>query len=151
MGRTPQPTALKRLRGNPGRRPLNTHEPRVTGIPDPATCLDEVAAAEWRRIVPLLAECGMLGRVDMAGLTGYCLAWSRVVQTEFDLRASGSTYMKGAIPKLHPNVQRAHEALIDLKHFIVEFGLTPASRTRIKVDQPAPKSRIDEFRARHGG
>jgi len=123
----------------------------VTGIPDPATCLDEVAAAEWRRIVPLLTECGMLGRVDMAGLTGYCLAWSRVVQTEFDLRASGSTYMKGAIPKLHPNVQRAHEALMDLKHFIVEFGLTPASRTRIKVDQPAPKSRIDEFRARHGG
>jgi len=150
-GRPPQPTALKILKGNPGRRPLNKHEPQPTGIPAQPAFLDDVAAAEWCRIVPLLTQCGMLGAIDVAGLTGYCQAWSRYIQAELDLRTSGTTYMQGAIPCMHPNVKRVHEALLDLKQFIVEFGLTPSSRSRIKVDQPVPRSKIDEFRERHGG
>jgi len=93
----------------------------------------------------------MLGATDVAGLTGYCQAWSRYIQAELDLRTSGTTYMQGAIRCLHPNVKRVHEALLDLKQFIVEFGLTPSSRSRIKVDQPAPKSKVDAFLEKHGG
>jgi hypothetical protein len=56
-GSRPKPTALKVLRGNPGKRPLNEKEPVVEvagtefdNVPEELAS-DPVAAAEWARVV----------------------------------------------------------------------------------------------------
>ena len=50
QGRKPQPTALKVLKGNPGRRPLNEDEPKPEVLlPRPPAHLSPVARREWRR------------------------------------------------------------------------------------------------------
>ena len=54
-GRKPKPTALKKLEGNPGKRPLNELEPmpQVTMLRCP-NWLEPEAKKEWRRLAPVL-------------------------------------------------------------------------------------------------
>ena len=57
-GRTPKPTAIKALTGNPGKRPLNHQEPIPPGvIGDPPEHLSDGAKAAWR----LAVECAPPG------------------------------------------------------------------------------------------
>ena len=50
-GRKPKPTAIKRLEGNPGKRPLNIYEPKpLKKAPTCPDWLDEEAKREWRRL-----------------------------------------------------------------------------------------------------
>lgn len=52
-GRRPLPTNWKVLRGNPGKRALNKHEPQPALPPAPPPCpefLDGYARAEWERV-----------------------------------------------------------------------------------------------------
>ena len=53
-GRRPKPTALKKLEGNPGKRPLNELEPvpPVASLRCPNYLLPE-ARKEWRRLAPM--------------------------------------------------------------------------------------------------
>ena len=77
-GRKPKPTALKRLNGNPGRRPLINSEPQVTlgGFSCPRHLNDE-ARREWHRVVHDLKDAGVLARVDRAALEAYCVSYAR--------------------------------------------------------------------------
>ena len=58
-GPPPTPTNLKLLRGNPGKRKLNTNEPDpAPAIPPCPGHLDKVAKKEWRRISKELLALG---------------------------------------------------------------------------------------------
>ncbi len=71
-GRKPDPTKLKLLKGNPGKRAIkNEPEPEVC-IPDPPDHLDDVAVGEWNRIAPQLEQLGLLSDIDMVALAMYC-------------------------------------------------------------------------------
>lgn len=74
-GRKPKPTALKKLEGNPGKRPLNELEPmpRVSMLRCP-NWLEPEAKKEWRRLAPVLIDAGILtgaDRILWTGLQGY--------------------------------------------------------------------------------
>jgi len=153
-GRRSTPTSLKSLRGNPGHRPINDREPKLPAdaIPEPTEELDEDAAKEWRRVVGILHESGIARTVDQAGLTAYTQLWARWLKIERAIRKDGLIVIRpGKLPKLHPLAREASDLLPQLRHYLAEFGMTPASRSRIKVDQPAPRSKVDEFREKHGG
>ena len=66
-GRKPQPTALKELKGNPGRRPLNEDEPKPeVHLPGPPSHLSPAARREWRRAGAFLVEMGLMTDLDVA-------------------------------------------------------------------------------------
>ena len=88
-GRRPKPTALKALQGNPGKRPLNRHEPQPGGLPKCPKHLDGQARKEWKRISRELIACGLLTEVDRAALAAYCVAWSRWIDAEANVRKFG--------------------------------------------------------------
>src|SRR5262249_16872713 len=76
-GPTPEPSALKRLKGNPGRRPLNEAEPQPNRTPP--TCpnwLDDIAKAKWAQIAPELIQLGLLTSVDGDSFAAYCQAFA---------------------------------------------------------------------------
>lgn len=121
-GPPPEPTQLKILKGNPGKRPLNTAEPQPRR--EPPTCplwLLPEAKREWRRIVPELSRLGLLTVVDRAALAAYCQSWARYVDAETAASASKV--------RLYADLMRA---------FLVQFGLTPASRAKLSAG-PAPR------------
>ena len=65
-GRTPKPTALKKLEGNPGKRPLNELEPmpRVSMLRCP-NWLEPEAKKEWRRLAPVLIDAGTASAAEL--------------------------------------------------------------------------------------
>ena len=65
-GRTPKPTALKELEGNPGHRPLNDKEPRPKSkaLACPSN-LSKEAKKEWRRLCKEMEQEGVLTGWDM--------------------------------------------------------------------------------------
>ncbi len=147
-GRKPKPTVLKILEGNPGRRPLNEREPQAPAeVPECPDFLDDEARAEWFRMAPVLEEMGVLTPADRAALAAYCTAYSRWVTAERQVQRLG-TIVKSPLknfPMKSPYLTVADQALETMRKFMVEFGLTPSSRSRIRV--PEDRRARDEFDA----
>jgi P27 family predicted phage terminase small subunit len=150
-GRRPKPTELKRLEGSRIRR--KGTEPQPTGIPKCPAHLDKIARTEWRRIAAELAAIGLLTSVDRAALAAYCAAWSRWVVAETKLAKFGSVIKspKSGFPIQNPYVGIANTAMTQMRAFIVEFGMTPASRSRINIESPTQSADpFSEFMASIG-
>ncbi len=139
-GPPPKPTALKRLAGNPGHRPLNKNEPRFpAGVPPcPKSVLaDPIAKAEWDRVVPELLRMRVLSEVHMAALGAYCNSFSEWQRAEEILRRGGRTYTNSnGTVCAHPAVSIVNQAKAQVRVWAAEFGMTPASSSRLGVSVP---------------
>lgn len=137
-GPPPKPTALRILEGNPSKRPLNPNEPKPpVGIPDCPGHLDQFAKAEWKRIAPILDRLGLLTIVDGAALAAYCQTYSRWAKAEREIKKHGIVMETENGTVRRPEVSIAREALHQMRAFAMEFGLTPASRSRVSITMPA--------------
>lgn len=88
---------------------------------------------------------GLLARIDRAALANYCLWWGTLVECQRILKREGLTAMtQSGYLQQRPEVAIAQKAAGLCKAFLVEFGLTPASRTRVAVPEQKP---VDEFSA----
>ncbi len=127
---------MKELAGNPGHRPLPPDEPRPKPrIPECPKDLDGDARDEWIRITPLLLKMGVITLVDRAALTAYCVMWARWRDAERILKAEGRTLKSPTgYPVQHPELAIANAALENMRKFIVEFGMTPSSRTKVHAE-----------------
>lgn len=124
------------MQGNPGKRPLNKNEPVVpVEIPECPDHLDDIAKAEWERIVPELAKAGLLTQLDRTALSLYCQTWAIWIDAETKVKKRGRVFTtKSGHPIQNPFHNVATKAATDLKNFAIEFGLTPSARSRIDVD-----------------
>lgn len=131
-GRKPKPTALKRLEGNPGKRPLNDLEPmpQVTMLRCPSW-LEAEARKEWRRLAPVLIGAGILTSADAVAFAGYCQAYARWRAAEEEVSKLGMVYRDGDRIRPNPYIAIARAAFAEVKSLAAEFGLTPANRTAI--------------------
>jgi P27 family predicted phage terminase small subunit len=143
-GRRPKPTELRRAQGNPGHRALNKREPKPTGVPRCPTHLDDTAKAEWRRVSGELVALGLLTSVDRAALAAYCASYSKWVNADIQIQKFGSVIKspKSGFPIPNPYCGIGNTALDQMRKFLCEFGMTPASRSRIQV---APTTSVDPF------
>ncbi len=137
-GPPPKPTKLKLLAGNPGKRPLNAREPDPeVEIPEIPEHLATGACQEWERVAGELESLGLLTRIDRASLAGYCQAWARWVEAEEQLAKFGLIVKApSGYPMQSPFLAIANKALEQMHRFSSEFGMTPASRTRIQTTPP---------------
>lgn len=133
VGRKPKPTRLKLLQGNPGKRPVNRREPQPAAqIPDCPEHLSEVAKHEWRRVAVELSRLGLLTLVDRAALSAYCCVWARWVEAEDHLKKTGPVVRSpSGYPIQNPYLAIANAALSQMRAFLIEFGMTPSSRSRV--------------------
>ena len=132
-GRKPKPTALKLLEGNPGKRPINEHEPiPPKGTVKCPTWLESEAKEEWKRLAPSLEAMGVLTQADLTAFAGYCQAYARWKEAEEFISQHGSIFQtpSGYVQQV-PQVSIAQQNLKIMQSFCSEFGLTPATRARI--------------------
>jgi P27 family predicted phage terminase small subunit len=136
-GPAPKPTALKLLEGNPGKRKLNTNEPKPKLVaPKCPGHLDEVAKKEWKRLVPVLLHMRVLSEADQIQLALLCQTYSRMIEAQEALSKSslliktGSGYVQQS--PLIGIISTCTQQLVTLCR---EFGLSPAARTKITADQ----------------
>ena len=147
-GRKPLPRAIKLLRGNPGKRRLNAHEPQWKPGCEQPSWLTPYAAEEWARVAPELDVCGLLTEVAQTNLAVYCEAVAIMRQAlEYLARANIliSSEKKKAIR--HPGLTIFWEAVREVRAAGSEFGFTPASATKLHGAYPRAKDDLEEFLA----
>jgi len=134
-GPRPQPTALKLARGNPGKRALPKGEPEPeAAVPECPPHLGELARVEWWRITAELRTLGLVTRIDLAMLAGYCVTWGRWVEAEGKVEEMGLLIKTpNGHPIQNPYLAIANRALAQLQKLAAEFGLSPSSRTGVKA------------------
>ncbi|WP_436643985.1 phage terminase small subunit P27 family [Microbaculum sp. FT89] len=132
-GRKPKPTKLKVLTGNPGKRPLNHHEPRPEpAVPDCPPELSDAAKHEWDRLVGELSKLNLLTHLDRAALAAYCNAYAMWVEAIEAIQKYGAMVKSpSGFPIQSPYVAIANRQAELMLRISAEFGFTPASRGRI--------------------
>ena len=136
-GRTPKPTAIKQLEGNPGKRQLNTYEPKPNQkVPTCPKWLDDEAKKEWKRLAKQMEQLGILTEVDMAAFAGYCQSYARWKEAEEFISKHGAIVKTpSGYWQQVPQVSIAQQYMKQMTKFCEQFGLTPASRSRIVTDK----------------
>ena len=143
-GRKPVPTNLKLLHGNPGKRALPTDEPVV---PDaPIVCPEHLsprAKVFWAIHQPILTTMRVLTAADVSALATLCETEAEYWDARADVAQNGTRLEvfdeRGSKWLMNPSVNLSSDAFKRLKSMLVEFGMTPSSRSRISV-----KTKADE-------
>ena len=126
-GPPPQPTRLRVLSGNPGRRPINRREPQPIGEPERP---DFVGAEEWDRIIASMPP-GFFSAADTPVLAVLCSALAMHHAAFAEVTADGLDAHGGTHPLI---AVMARQAEIVLKASD-RLGLSPSARTRLTVPE----------------
>lgn len=136
-GRKPKPTHLKLLQGKAGHRKLNENEPTpepVTARPEPPRHLSGFAVAEWDRMYGILERNRLLTEADLSAFAAYCQAYGRWQEAEDLVAKQGLMILSpNNFPMQHPALAVANKAMEQMHKFLIEFGMTPSSRSRVQV------------------
>lgn len=137
MPNYPVPTALKLLRGNPGKRPINRNEPqpsREVTMPD---WLSPDAAKHWPIVAKQLHDAGLLTAIDVTALGLYCEAFARWKDANARIVKYGTVVKSpNGYPLQSPYLAIANKAHEQMTKLLAEFGMTPSSRSRCSVAKP---------------
>lgn len=161
-GPPPQPTKIRELHGNAGKRALNKSEPiAVAGdVTRPRWLKGRTRAASiWSDLSERLRDMKVLTPADEVGLALLCAEVADYIDCRDQVRSEGRTYEsvrysteevvdEGAGEDAEPDkiqvvrkIMRAHPLLATMaakrtfiRGMMQEFGLTPSARSRIATD-----------------
>ena len=140
MGRKAHPTALRIIKGNPTRRPLNKQEPKPQKwTTQPPERLSEKALSVWEHVEGVMQGIGVLAQTDAAGVELLCEAYADYLDAREELKEFGSNYYTtttrdgGLMYRTHPAMGVIQDADRRIRAWLVEYGMTPSSRSKIKA------------------
>ena len=151
-GRKPLPSNVVRLRGNPGKRRLNDAEPQPAAkVPPCPACLGDEARKEWQRLAKELGELGLLTGLDRGLLAAYCQAHALWVEAVSSIERYGTMVKSpNGYPMQSPYVAVANKQVDIMVRIAAELGMTPSSRTRIRVGPKTPEDPFEVFLQHRG-
>lgn len=143
-GAPPKPSRLKLAPGRPSVRPAGTVEPTPSAIlPTPAEWLPEGALPLFQKLVTKLGDMGYASDSHAEALNLLALQLHQVAEAARILGTMGDPdYQTIASARVRNALNLAAKHAQSL---MVEFGLTPASSTRIAVPARGEGNRFTEF------
>lgn len=136
-GRRPTPTALKLVRGNPGKRSINRTEPHPSLDVTMPDWLSPDAAKHWPVVAKQLHDAGLLTAIDVTALGLYCEAFARWRGANTQIAKYGTVVKSpNGYPIQSPYLAISNKAHEQMTRLLAEFGMTPSSRSRCAVTKP---------------
>lgn len=138
-GRKPKPTSLKLLHGTAQACRMNKNEPKPKGdsIKMPSGLSDDAKKC-WKQVAKHLKDAGVLTNLDVHALAMYCEAYARWFDANEKIKKFGTVIKApSGFPVQSPYLAIANKAFDQMKSMLVEFGMTPSSRTRVSVSEKA--------------
>lgn len=143
-GRTPKPTNLKLVQGNPGKRAINKNEPDPDLLNDlsPPSWLPAHARAVWLELAPKLRAARVLTVIDIEAFAMGCVS---IADFRIASQKAGADLIKARLvenqegdvveagEQINPWKLVASMSLKQCHKIFEQFGMTPAARTRIAV------------------
>jgi len=142
-----QPTQLKILRGNPGKRALSKDEPQpASGFPPCPDHLTGKAREAWEMFSVQLESAGVGTALDATALELLCTSYALYRDAAEQVAKYGPCWVKGVEGGLPQVVYSPHAVVMErerknIKALLAEFGMTPSSRTGLAVDEPLERVR----------
>lgn len=132
-GRRPVPTRLKIIKGTdqPCRIKKNEPKPAADKIEMPEG-LSEDGQRHWNIVCKQLQEAKIITNIDVTALAMYCEAYSVWFNANKMIQKHGPVVKdKNGFPVQSPYLMVANKAFDQMRHMLVEFGMSPSSRTRV--------------------
>lgn len=125
---------------------MNPDEPRPEPtIPECPPELSDPAKHEWQRLVTELSKLNMLTDLDRNALAAYCSAYALWVEAMEAIQKYGLMVKSpSGYPIQSPYVAIANRQCEIMMRYASEFGLTPASRSRISTPADSRRTLFDE-------
>lgn len=148
-GPKPKPTAIKKFEGNPGKRPLNKHEPDAPPLVTltPPKWLGTVARAKFTELAPRLSKMGVLSEIDVDHFALLCDAWQRRHDAQKVLDDEGPylTTDKGFVVQ-HPAMNVLAKSIELIRKLNADFGLNPSARSSLSLPgDKKPKGKLSKY------
>ena len=150
-GRKPKPTAYHKLTGGRKKthRPLPENEPepeRLIKLPKPPPTLNSIGKKEWKRAGKEFLSVGVLNRMNLPAFEGLCISYQLLSESTIELGKTGFLIKAPSgypIPSPYLSIQR--NAMSHLNKWLVEFGATPSSATKVKVEKKKDTDPLADF------
>lgn len=154
------PTPILKLHGSRRANTRESTEPAFeTGSGKYPHWLNTDGRKEWTRLVEILDRAGVLTEADRNALARYCKLWMEWRKCQQFIDRNGTTYMpkddcgkpKGKLMKF-PQVDYSLKLSTQLLRLEQEFGLTPAARSNVRVENMANEGCVNpKLRFFNGG
>ena len=124
--------------------------------PDPPADLTGVALKEWKAITEELTTSKVISQIDRAVLIRYCKLWARAEAISHALAGAAFVYedvtvdgsgMEHRRLAKHPLLVEARQLDLAIKAYLVELGVTPGSRGRIRLPEKSSGNAFAAFGA----
>lgn len=126
--------------------PQRRRAPPPAKAPPCPACLGEEARKEWKRLASELADLGLLTGIDRGLLAAYCQAHALWVEAVSSIERYGTMVKSpNGYPMQSPYVAVANKQVDIMVRIASEFGMTPSSRTRIRVGDQTPQDPFEAF------
>ncbi|EOC3627936.1 TPA: phage terminase small subunit P27 family [Enterobacter hormaechei] len=145
------PTHLRLVRGNPSKRPINENEPKpAAGVPPTPKHFDKQGKYWFKRMADELDAIGVMSQLDARALELLVEAYTEYRHHCDTLEVEGYTYRTetqngDVLIKAHPAAIMKADAWKRLRAMLGEFGMTPASRSKVNAKGPDAVDPLAEF------
>lgn len=138
-GPAPKPDSIKKLEGNPGKRPLKESEPFALAydtVPKPPKNLMKDAKIAWKKMAPLLTAWGLLMPMTEDYFAEVCQWYARYQITAKKVTEGGDEGVyktqksESGYLSQHPLITQMNQYYDKWEKGIKEFGMTPMSWAR---------------------
>jgi len=117
---------------------MNPNEPEPkTDCIEPPFELSSVAQKHWDKTLEQLLSANIMTNIDSTALAAYCETYATWVDAVQKVKRHGAV-IKGpsGFPVRSPYFAVAERSLAAMNKMLVEFGMTPASRTKVSATAP---------------
>lgn len=138
-GPAPKPDSIRKLEGNPGKRPMRETDPfqmAFDGVPKPPKKLMKDAKKAWGNMAPILSACGLLTPMTIDYFAEVCQWYARYTVTEKKIMEGGEAGVyktqtsESGYMSQHPLITQMNQYYDKWEKGIKEFGMTPMSWAR---------------------
>ncbi|PQO28089.1 phage terminase small subunit P27 family [Blastopirellula marina] len=146
-GRIPKPKQINDLKGDTHKRRRHTVEPKApSDLPQCPSYLGDIAQKEWVHVTTQLKQMGLLSTADTTAIAMYCASFERWQQA-CETRKKCGDFIKTPNGHMQPGpwMSQIRQAEDSCRRWLIEFGLTPAARSRMAIPKEAAKSSVLSF------
>ncbi len=146
-----KPPELKALHGTDQpcrdqKATTSTGDNLPSSIPVPSF-LNPPGKRKWRELVKLLRERKLLDRVDLGALELCCIAYDEVISCQTAIQQAGGieSYTAKKTSQQTPLLTAKKSAMETYKKYMTEFGLSPASRAKLGIEDEPEESEFERY------
>ena len=147
-GRRPTPSTLKIVNGS--RRPLNSEEPvspLLKRMPPAPGFLDDEGKRAWYTEGRRLIKAGLLTALDVNMFATWCIWFSKRDAASRAVNQTGVVVKANGVgnPYINPYMSVISMCSKAMHQIEIEFGLSPASRSKVRSLAPMQRSLFGDF------